>query len=150
MPIAFYQRAMCLDNAFRARGIAKSRRLNNNLFRFASGPVAQWIRHRPTEPEIAGSSPAGAICAMRGCQIPALAEGHMRHRGDSNPRGETPIGLAGRRLNHSAKVSLVSCCCGNFCLQCSTHGVNCISPTCDVFGQCVPCTRNCTIAQAKL
>ena len=24
-----------------------------------SGPVAQWIRHRPTEPGIAGSSPAG-------------------------------------------------------------------------------------------
>ena len=27
----------------------------------ASGPVAQWIRHRPTEPGIAGSSPAGVI-----------------------------------------------------------------------------------------
>ena len=26
------------------------------------GPVAQWIRHRPTEPGIAGSSPAGVIC----------------------------------------------------------------------------------------
>jgi hypothetical protein len=25
------------------------------------GPVAQWIRHRPTEPGIAGSSPAGFI-----------------------------------------------------------------------------------------
>ena len=25
----------------------------------ARGPVAQWIRHRPTEPGIAGSSPAG-------------------------------------------------------------------------------------------
>jgi hypothetical protein len=29
----------------------------------ASGPVAQWIRHRPTEPGIAGSSPAGVIFA---------------------------------------------------------------------------------------
>ena len=27
----------------------------------ASGLVAQWIRHRPTEPGIAGSSPAGVI-----------------------------------------------------------------------------------------
>ena len=27
------------------------------------GPVAQWIRHRPTEPGIAGSSPAGVIFA---------------------------------------------------------------------------------------
>ena len=26
-----------------------------------SGPVAQWIRHRPTEPGIAGSSPAGVM-----------------------------------------------------------------------------------------
>ena len=25
------------------------------------GPVAQWIRHRPTEPGIAGSSPVGVI-----------------------------------------------------------------------------------------
>ena len=25
------------------------------------GPVAQWIRHRPTEPVIAGSSPAGVM-----------------------------------------------------------------------------------------
>ena len=25
------------------------------------GPVAQWIRHRPTEPGIAGSSPAGVM-----------------------------------------------------------------------------------------
>ena len=31
------------------------------------GPVAQWIRHRPTEPGIAGSSPAGVII------FPALA-----------------------------------------------------------------------------
>ena len=28
----------------------------------SSGPVAKWIRHRPTEPGIAGSSPAGVIC----------------------------------------------------------------------------------------
>ena len=27
----------------------------------STGPVAQWIRHRPTEPGIAGSSPAGVI-----------------------------------------------------------------------------------------
>ena len=27
------------------------------------GPVAQWIRHRPAEPGIAGSSPAGVIVA---------------------------------------------------------------------------------------
>ena len=28
------------------------------------GPVAQWIRHRPTEPGIAGSSPAGVIALL--------------------------------------------------------------------------------------
>ena len=28
---------------------------------FTEGPVAQWIRHRLTEPGIAGSSPAGVI-----------------------------------------------------------------------------------------
>jgi hypothetical protein len=30
----------------------------------AIGPVAQWIRHRPTEPGIAGSSPAGVISVV--------------------------------------------------------------------------------------
>ena len=30
----------------------------------SAGPVAQWIRHRPTEPGIAGSSPAGVIVLM--------------------------------------------------------------------------------------
>ena len=34
------------------------------------GPVAQWIRHRPTEPGIAGSSPAGVIFTM--------SSGHLR------------------------------------------------------------------------
>ena len=29
------------------------------------GPVAQWIRHRPTEPGIAGSSPAGVIHVLK-------------------------------------------------------------------------------------
>jgi hypothetical protein len=35
------------------------------------GPVAQWIRHRPTEPGIAGSSPAGVIfrnCLLHGSE----------------------------------------------------------------------------------
>ena len=38
-------------------------------FRCATGPVAQWIRHRPTEPGIAGSSPAGVIVVLRGAAI---------------------------------------------------------------------------------
>ena len=29
--------------------------------KFSEGPVAQWIRHRPTEPGIAGSKSAGVI-----------------------------------------------------------------------------------------
>ena len=38
--------------------------------RSSHGPVAQWIRHRPTEPGIAGSSPAGVNCCStwRLCQ----------------------------------------------------------------------------------
>ena len=32
-----------------------------HLAQLPIGPVAQWIRHRPTEPGIAGSSPAGVI-----------------------------------------------------------------------------------------
>ena len=29
------------------------------------GPVAQWIRHRPTEPGITGSSPAGVTAVLQ-------------------------------------------------------------------------------------
>ena len=29
---------------------------------FLNGPVAQWIRHRSTEPEIVGSSPTRVMC----------------------------------------------------------------------------------------
>lgn len=32
-----------------------------SFFQQAEGLVAQWIRHRPTEPGIAGSSPAKVI-----------------------------------------------------------------------------------------
>ena len=38
----------------RAKELVRGSRVN--------GPVAQWIRHRPTEPGIAGSSPAGVNC----------------------------------------------------------------------------------------
>ena len=38
----------------------------------AQGPVAQWIRHRPTEPGVAGPSPAGVICMMRHAMRRAL------------------------------------------------------------------------------
>ena len=67
----------------------------------ASGPVAQWIRHRPTEPGIAGSSPAGVICTTRRpagviCTTRRLRNRSpqgptKRHRGDSNPCGQSPM-----------------------------------------------------------
>ena len=44
-----------------------------------NGPVAQWIRHRPTEPGIAGSSPAGVnlievlLATTRKCETRKLA-----------------------------------------------------------------------------
>ena len=44
-----------------------------------SGPVAQWIRHRPTEPGIAGSSPAGVICRARAATI-SLARANFSSR----------------------------------------------------------------------
>ena len=49
----------CSGGASSARNRhCSSERRGNNAF---NGPVAQWIRHRPTEPGIAGSSPAGVI-----------------------------------------------------------------------------------------
>ena len=46
--------------------------------RSSHGPVAQWIRHRPTEPGIAGSSPAGVIAAAARTCIPRDEAQRMR------------------------------------------------------------------------
>ena len=51
----------------------------------ADGPVAQWIRHRPTEPGIAGSSPAGVIFAFGNCRPSQTCSNKSPLRG-SNPR----------------------------------------------------------------
>lgn len=56
----------------------------------ASGPVAQWIRHRPTEPGIAGSSPAGVILLFKFDRKPALRHSAMPH---------------GARADHIAAIS---------------------------------------------
>ena len=52
----------------------------------ASGPVAQWIRHRPTEPGIAGSSPAGVILFSCPDQRGSLQCGFTRG-GNGNKHG---------------------------------------------------------------
>ena len=57
------------------------------------GLVAQWIRHRPTEPGIAGSSPAevifhwaDAIACMNACHRNNLMDTHMKCASwESNP-----------------------------------------------------------------
>ena len=61
-----------------------------------SGPVAQWIRHRPTEPGIAGSSPAGVIFAsqqyyLHACSRQTRPAQPKRHRGDLSPCGQSPM-----------------------------------------------------------
>ena len=46
------------------RGFRRASRAAVDMFEIlecTNGPVAQWIRHRPTEPGIAGSSPAGVM-----------------------------------------------------------------------------------------
>ena len=47
--------------------LSKSFQMRERIFAklpFSAGPVAQWIRHRPSEPGIAGYSPAGVIAIM--------------------------------------------------------------------------------------
>ncbi len=51
-------------NATTKAAAASSRMGRPTEVDFPEGPVAQWIRHRPTEPGIAGSSPAGVIADM--------------------------------------------------------------------------------------
>lgn len=55
----------CRFNARKTkRGVVTTRSSKQHEGTIASGPVAQWIRHRPTEPGIAGSSPAGVIYVL--------------------------------------------------------------------------------------
>ena len=48
-----------------ALGADFPQRVHDEYSHFFTGPVAQWIRHRPTEPGIAGSSPAGVMFVLR-------------------------------------------------------------------------------------
>ena len=63
--------------------------------------------HGPTPATHLSHLVVAAVAAAYQHSACARHTAHMRHLWDSNPRGETPIGLAGRRLNRSAKVSLV-------------------------------------------
>ena len=53
--------------------------------------MAQWIRHRPTEPGIAGSSPAGVTVAHYSSRLP-------RHAISSAPAGWTVLNRMGKLL----------------------------------------------------
>ena len=52
---------------------------------FQMAPVAQWIRHWPTEPGIAGSSPAGVICD----QLKWSAAGSQAPMKSLSPKGKS-------------------------------------------------------------
>ena len=43
----------------------------------AIGPVAQWIRHRPTEPGIAGSSHAGGMSGNKNTEPAPTTASHV-------------------------------------------------------------------------
>jgi hypothetical protein len=59
------------------------------------GPVAQWVRHRPTEPGIAGSSPAGVIFLAR-FEHRALPGPGAVGRATSQGRGVAGLVASGR------------------------------------------------------
>ena len=70
------------------------------------GPVAQWIRHRPTEPGIAGSSPAGVIAAA------FEVEQSVDHWPLRVGRGYVRAACRSRIRLHG-NASLVGCCGGH-------------------------------------
>ena len=71
-----------------------------------TGPVAQWIRHRPTEPGIAGSSPAGVICQGVACFCFALS----RDLGKCDPGRTRTCNLWFRRPTPYPLGHRASCC----------------------------------------
>jgi hypothetical protein len=57
-----------------------------------TGPVAQWIRHRPTEPGIAGSSPAGVtLSADARCEDPTKRRRRGRPRRIKLTQSKSPL-----------------------------------------------------------
>ena len=69
----------------------------------AQGPVAQWIRHRPTEPGIAGSSPGGVILTHASIDRAAIAQVGERSTGDLKVPGSIP-GLGIHRQSRDSSV----------------------------------------------
>ena len=49
---------------------------------YVCGPVAQWIRRRPTEPETAGSSPTGVIYVITSIRDHGDGDGPYPHAHD--------------------------------------------------------------------
>ena len=75
----------------------------------ASGPVAQWIRHRPTEPGIAGSSPAGVIFSTSALRAVLLLKLFDLHAIFSSP---IPCSL----FLFSFSVAFIFGFCWNLCI----------------------------------
>ena len=91
-------------------GLASNTKLNILPISIESlGPVAQWIRHRPTEPGIAGSRPARVIfarCLLMPSQVTQAAR-HLTRKGcdmgaESIPRSTFRVGGSRRKSNASA------------------------------------------------
>ena len=75
----------------------------------AAGPVAQWIRHRPTEPGIAGSSPAGVIFSTSALRAVLLLKLFDLHAIFSSP---IPCSL----FLFSFSVAFIFGFCWNLCI----------------------------------
>ena len=66
--------------------------------------MAQWIRHRPTEPGIAGSSPAGVIIAPSAA-APVLWQKSMSARAQQRSLATTVSRVSVARAQHEQALS---------------------------------------------
>ena len=97
----------------------------------AQGPVAQWIRHRPTEPGIAGSSPAGVICASHplharpAWRLPRVFWSCGKSAGDvsATNRSHGPCGLMDKALVFGTKDCRLESCQGQHISLAHTRAV---------------------------
>ncbi len=77
------------------------------------GLVAQWIRHRPTEPGIAGSSPAGVIWPIAELRLAGL---HCTFVECAGVLRSTRGGSAIWRLPSKSSITNLGRCPGSMCL----------------------------------
>ena len=96
-----------LPSQFHVKGIVPFSTNTSVFVLQPRGPVAQWIRHRPTEPGIVGSNPTGVIVLCQSMPVSPYVWNQTMSFAQEWPRGlaaSRPRGLASLEPDDATKA----------------------------------------------